>query len=158
MRANASARGAGRAPRLTPAAPCLLALWLCSCALATKPATTASAASISEPSNPTTTMAIASFPSGCIFEWNGEFLGTTPFLLTVDTNSGKKWLSEGARFHVLKCTAPNGSHDIRTWEAGTRVPEQILFRPLRGSYEIALPPPSNIPHIWKAKGEPPKQS
>jgi len=73
----------------------IILLSLCSCTLPTNEATASLAASRSARPNYTATIEIASVPTGCIVEWNGEFLGITPFLLTVDTTADRIWLHTG---------------------------------------------------------------
>jgi hypothetical protein len=147
-------------PNMSPAAVCSLALLisLCSCTLPTNEATTSLAVSNPAAPNYTATIEIASIPTACIVEWNDEFLGITPFLLTVDTNADRIWRQMGRRWHILQCTAPSGQSDTRRWDAGSRIPEKILFRPMGGRYESVFPQPTTIPHVWKAKGNPPQES
>ena len=87
---------------------------------------------------------IASAPAGCIVEMNGEYIGQTPFSLTVDADNNGCW----PRYHPngsmrawgthFVCTAPNGFSDRRSWTAGDRIPDMVLFRPL-GRYPVQQP-------------------
>jgi hypothetical protein len=132
----------------------LLLLLSCCAFLVDKPSTS-STMSNSAIENHTVTIEIASIPPGCIVELNGEFLGLTPFRLTVDSDSEGRWSRWDAHVYVLTCTAPTGQFDSRRWLCATKIPSAILFRPMGWSYESLVPKATGIPHIWKAKGEPP---
>ena len=90
------------------------------------------------------TIRIASVPAGCIVEMNGEYIGQTPFCLTVDADNNGCW----PRYHPnggmrsfsnsFVCTTPNGVSDHRSWTTGDRIPDMVLFRPL-GRYPVQLP-------------------
>lgn len=82
------------------------------------------------------TIRIMSVPAGCIVELNGEYIGQTPFTLTVDADANGCWprcyANGSARTHssLFVCTAPNGYSDSRHWIVGDRIPDVLLFRPL----------------------------
>jgi len=90
------------------------------------------------------TIRISSVPSGCIVEMNGEYIGQTPFSLTVDADPNGCW----PRYHPnggmrplsnrFVCTAPNGFSDYRSWITGDRIPDMVLFRPF-GKYPVQQP-------------------
>ena len=93
---------------------------------------------------PVKTICITSSPIGCIVELNGEYIGQTPFSLTVDADVHGCWpryFPGGDLRSFLNsfvCTAPNGSTDRRSWMAGARIPDTVLFRPFR-SYPAVKP-------------------
>jgi hypothetical protein len=85
--------------------------------------------------DPVKTIMIASVPTGCIVELNGEYIGQTPFSLTVDSDGNgcwQKFYPDGKRrasVNKFTCTAPNGATDRRAWFAEDRIPDTVLFRP-----------------------------
>jgi hypothetical protein len=66
---------------------------------------------------------------------NGEYIGQTPFSLTVDADANGCWPryypSGGMRSisNNFVCAAPNGFSDHRFWTTGDRIPDMVLFRP-----------------------------
>lgn len=90
------------------------------------------------------TIRVTSVPAGCIVEMNGEYLGQTPFSLTVDADRNGCWPRHhpggGMRAwgNHFVCTAPNGASDRRFWTAGDRIPDMVLFRPF-GKYPVQQP-------------------
>jgi len=87
---------------------------------------------------PVKTIRFTSVPAGCIVEMNGEYIGQTPFSLTVDADNNGCW----PRYHPnggmrsfsnrFVCTAPNSFSDHRSWIAGDRIPDMVLFHPFGG--------------------------
>jgi hypothetical protein len=93
---------------------------------------------------PVKTICITSVPAGCIVEMNGEYIGQTPFTLTVDADNNGCW----PRYHPnggmrtfsnsFVCTTPNGFSDHRSWTTGDPIPGIVIFRPL-GRYPVYQP-------------------
>lgn len=112
-------------------AACLFALAGCT----TPPSGHAGAGPEIRKTTPVKTIRITSVPAGCIVELNGEYIGQTPFSLTVDADLNGCWpcyyQSGGIRSFSNRfvCTAPNGCTDNRYWSAGDRIPDVVLFRP-----------------------------
>lgn len=81
------------------------------------------------------TIRITSVPTGCIVELNGEYIGQTPFSLTVDADANGCWPRrhpDGSMRTLINrfvCTAPTGISDSRSWADGDRIPDMVLFRP-----------------------------
>jgi len=90
------------------------------------------------------TIRVTSVPAGCIVEMNGEYLGQSPFSLTVDADKNGCWPryypGGGTRAwgNHFVCTAPNGVSDRRSWTAGDRIPDMVFFRPF-GKYPVQQP-------------------
>lgn len=93
--------------------------------------------------DPVKSFGIASVPTGCIVELNGEYIGQTPFTLTVEADNNGCWpksYPDGkprAFMNRFTCTAPNGATDRRSWRAEDRIPDAVLFRPFGGRYPAA---------------------
>lgn len=91
------------------------------------------------------TIRIASVPPGCIVELNGEYIGQTPFSLTVDADPNGCWPryypngSSRAMGSRMVCTAPSGTSEYRSWVCGERIPDMVLFRPCGGRYPVGQP-------------------
>jgi len=85
--------------------------------------------------DPVKTIDIRSWPEGCIIELNGEYLGTTPIELVVNSTQGGNWTREYGVFRPITIRASardSGRWEEKLWWPGDRIPSRILFRPPGG--------------------------
>jgi hypothetical protein len=82
--------------------------------------------------DPVKTIDIRSWPSGLVVELNGEYVGTTPLELVVNTTRFGVWTAEYSRGFspiILRASTPDASGwEQKIWYPGDRVPSRVLFR------------------------------
>lgn len=82
--------------------------------------------------DPVKTIDIRSWPPGLVVELNGEYVGTTPLELVVNTTKYGVWTAEyggGYSAIVLRASTPDATGwEQKVWYPGDRVPSRILFR------------------------------
>lgn len=101
----------------------LLAVLLTACASAPEPEVRVA--------DPVKTIDIRSWPSGCVIELNGEYIGTTPLELVVNSTRSGNWTHEYGSFKpiILRAsTRDAGGWEQKVWWPGERIPSRILFR------------------------------
>ncbi len=102
----------------------LLALLLSACASAPEPEV--------RTADPVKTIDIRSWPSGLVVELNGEYVGTTPLELVVNTTRYGVWTADYGRGFspiILRASTPDASGwEQKIWYPGDRVPSRVLFR------------------------------
>ena len=105
---------------------CLLltALLLSACASAPEPEV--------RTADPVKTIDIRSWPSGLVVELNGEYVGTTPLELVVETTRYGVWTADYGRGFspiILRASTPDASGwEQKIWYPGDRIPSRVLFR------------------------------
>ncbi|MBU3666165.1 MAG: PEGA domain-containing protein [Chthoniobacterales bacterium] len=81
---------------------------------------------------PVKTIDIRSWPPGCIVELNGEYVGTTPLELVVETTRSGNWTADYGRGYspiILRAsTADASGWEQKIWYPGDRIPSRVLFR------------------------------
>ena len=81
---------------------------------------------------PVKTIDIRSWPSGLVVELNGEYVGTTPLELMVNTTRYGVWTAEYGRGYspiIMRASTPDASGwEQKVWYPGDRIPSRILFR------------------------------
>lgn len=93
-------------------------------------------ASVPEPeirtAEPVKTIDIRSWPPGLVVELNGEYIGTTPVELVVNTTASGNWTSDYARGFgpiVLRASTRDAAGwEQKVWYPGDRIPSRVLFR------------------------------
>lgn len=102
----------------------LLSLLLSACASAPEPEV--------RTVDPVKTIDIRSWPSGLVVELNGEYVGTTPLELVVNTTRYGVWTAEYSRGYspiIMRASTPDTSGwEQKIWYPGDRVPSRVLFR------------------------------
>ena len=102
----------------------LLSLLLSACASAPEPEVGTA--------DPVKTIDIRSWPSGLVVELNGEYVGTTPLELVVNTTRYGVWTAEYSRGYspiIMRASTPDTSGwEQKIWYPGDRVPSRVLFR------------------------------
>jgi len=102
----------------------LLAILLSGCASAPEPEV--------RTADPVKTIDIRSWPSGLVVELNGEYVGTTPLELVVNTTRYGVWTAEYGRGYspiILRASTPDAAGwEQKIWYPGDRIPSRILFR------------------------------
>jgi len=82
--------------------------------------------------DPVKTIDIRSWPSGLVVELNGEYIGTTPVELVVNTTRLGVWTAEysrGFRPIVMRVSTPDAAGwEQKVWYPGDRIPSRLLFR------------------------------
>jgi hypothetical protein len=82
--------------------------------------------------DPVKTIDIRSWPSGLVVELNGEYVGTTPLELVVNTTRSGNWTADFARGFspiILRASTPDASGwDQKIWYSGDCVTSLVLFR------------------------------
>ena len=82
--------------------------------------------------DPVKTIDIRSWPSGLVVELNGEYVGTTPVELVVNTTRSGNWTADFARHYtpiVMRASTPDASGwEQKIWYPGDRIPSRVLFR------------------------------
>lgn len=82
--------------------------------------------------DPVRTIDIRSWPTGLVVELNGEYVGTTPVELVVNTTRSGVWTSEYSRGFspiVMRASTPDAAGwEQKYWYPGDRVPSRVLFR------------------------------
>jgi len=82
--------------------------------------------------DPVKTIDIRSWPSGLVVELNGEYVGTTPLELVVNTTRYGVWTADYGRGFspiILRASTPDASGwEQKIWYPGDRVPSRVLFR------------------------------
>jgi hypothetical protein len=82
--------------------------------------------------DPVKTIDIRSWPSGLVVELNGEYVGTTPLELVVNTTRSGNWTADFARGFspiIMRASTPDTSGwEQKIWYPGDRVPSRVLFR------------------------------
>ena len=81
---------------------------------------------------PVKTIDIRSWPSGLVVELNGEYVGTTPVELVVNSTRSGNWTAEFARGFspiVMRASTPDAAGwEQKVWYPGDRIPSRVLFR------------------------------
>jgi len=102
----------------------MLSIFLSACASAPEPEV--------RMADPVKTIDIRSWPSGLVIELNGEYIGTTPVELVVNTTRSGVWTSEYSRGFapiVMRASTPDAAGwEQKVWYPGDRIPSRILFR------------------------------
>jgi hypothetical protein len=102
----------------------LLTVLLSACATAPEPEV--------RTADPVKTIDIRSWPSGLVVELNGEYLGTTPVELVVNSTKYGNWTSEYGRAFspiVMRASTPDAAGwEQKVWYPGDRIPSRVLFR------------------------------
>jgi hypothetical protein len=82
--------------------------------------------------DPVKTIDIRSWPSGLVVELNGEYIGTTPVELVVNTTKYGVWTSHYGRGFspiVMRASTPDAAGwEQKVWYPGDRIPSRVLFR------------------------------
>jgi len=82
--------------------------------------------------DPVKTIDIRSWPPGLVIELNGEYIGTTPVELVVNTTRSGVWTSEYSRGFspiVMRASTPDAAGwEQKYWYPGDRIPSRVLFR------------------------------
>ncbi len=101
-----------------------LAFLLAGCATAPEPEV--------RTADPVKTIDVRSWPSGLVVELNGEYVGTTPLELVVNTTRFGVWTPDYGRGFspiILRASTPDTSGwEQKIWYPGDRVPSRVLFR------------------------------
>ncbi len=78
------------------------------------------------------TIDIRSWPPGLVVELNGEYVGTTPLALVVNTTRYGVWTADYSRSFspiVMRVSTPDASGwEQKVWYPGDRIPSRVLFR------------------------------
>jgi starvation-inducible outer membrane lipoprotein len=102
----------------------LLALLLSGCASAPEPEV--------RTAEPVKTIDIRSWPSGLVVELNGEYVGTTPLELVINTTRYGVWTADFGRGYspiILRASTPDAAGwEQKVWYPGDRIPSRVLFR------------------------------
>lgn len=82
--------------------------------------------------DPVKTVDIRSWPSGLVIELNGEYFGTTPVELVVNSTRSGNWTADFARGFspiIMRASTPDTSGwEQKIWYPGDRIPSRVLFR------------------------------
>ena len=82
--------------------------------------------------DPVKTIDIRSWPSGLVIELNGEYIGTTPVELVVNSTRSGNWTADFARGFspIIMCasTPDTSGWEQEIWYPGDRIPSRVLFR------------------------------
>jgi len=82
--------------------------------------------------DPVKTIVIRSWPSGLVIELNGEYIGTTPVELVVNTTKSGVWTAEYGRGFspiIMRASTSDASGwEQKVWYPGDRIPSRVLFR------------------------------
>ena len=102
----------------------LLTVFLSACVTAPEPEV--------RTADPVKTIDIRSWPSGLVVELNGEYIGTTPLELVVNTTRYGVWTADYGRGFspiILRASTPDAAGwEQKVWYPGDRIPSRILFR------------------------------
>lgn len=82
--------------------------------------------------DPVKTIEIRSWPSGLVIELNGEYIGTTPLELVVNSTRSGNWTADFGRGFspiIMRASTPDASGwEQKVWYPGNRIPSRLLFR------------------------------
>jgi hypothetical protein len=102
----------------------LLSILLSACASAPEPEV--------RTADPVKTIDIRSWPTGLVVELNGEYVGTTPVELVVNSTRSGNWTADFARGFspiIMRASTPDTSGwEQKIWYPGDRIPSRVLFR------------------------------
>jgi len=80
---------------------------------------------------PVKTIDIRSWPPGLVVELNGEYIGTTPLELVVNSSRSGNWTHEYGTFKLIvlrASTSDSSGWEQKIWHPGDRIPSRVLFR------------------------------
>jgi hypothetical protein len=119
-----NSKGRGEVVKLRFAGALLAILPLAGCVNAPEPEV--------RTADPVKTIDIRSWPSGLVVELNGEYVGTTPVELVVNSTRSGNWTAEFARGFspiVMRASTPDAAGwEQKVWYPGDRIPSRVLFR------------------------------
>jgi len=81
--------------------------------------------------DPVKTIDIRSWPPGLVVELNGEYLGTTPLDVVVNSTRSGNWTTDLGfqKAIILRASTPDtAGWEQKVWYPGERIPSRVLFR------------------------------